>query len=70
MLEHATNGNKEACIFLRADKAVSYGDLMEGMNLLRAAGYLGRKLSSKTILFGGPISFGSNPRSNAAPPTE
>ena len=27
-------------IFLRADKAVSYGDLMEVMNLLRGAGYL------------------------------
>ena len=27
-------------IFLRADKAVSYGELMEVMNLLRDAGYL------------------------------
>ena len=27
-------------IFLRADKTVAYGDLMEVMNLLRAAGYL------------------------------
>ena len=27
-------------IYLRADKAVSYGDLMEVMNLLRNAGYL------------------------------
>ena len=27
-------------IFLRADKTVPYGDLMEVMNLLRAAGYL------------------------------
>jgi biopolymer transport protein ExbD len=26
-------------IFLRADKIVSYGDVMEVMNLLRAAGY-------------------------------
>jgi biopolymer transport protein ExbD len=26
-------------IFLRADKAVSYGELMEVMNLLRTAGY-------------------------------
>ena len=34
------NGNKDTPIFLRADKAVPYGDLMEVMNLLRAAGYL------------------------------
>ncbi len=27
-------------IFLRADKAVPYGELMQVMNLLRAAGYL------------------------------
>jgi biopolymer transport protein ExbD len=39
-LERATNGDKETRIFLRADKVVSYGDLMEVMNLLRTAGYL------------------------------
>ena len=33
-------GNKDERIYLRADKAVSYGDLMEVMNLLRNAGYL------------------------------
>ena len=38
-LERATNGDKDMRIFLRADKVVSYGDLMEVMNLLRAAGY-------------------------------
>ncbi|MET0705259.1 MAG: biopolymer transporter ExbD, partial [Tardiphaga sp.] len=36
----ATKGNKDERIFLRADKVVSYGDLMEVMNLLRNAGYL------------------------------
>jgi len=36
----ATGGNKDTRIFLRADKVVSYGDLMEVMNLLRAAGFL------------------------------
>ena len=40
MLDGATNGKKDERIFLRADKAVSYGDLMEVMNLLRNAGYL------------------------------
>ena len=39
-LDTATKSNKDERIFLRADKAVSYGDLMEVMNLLRNAGYL------------------------------
>ncbi|MCG6205125.1 TonB system transport protein ExbD [Rhodopseudomonas sp. HC1] len=39
-LQDATNGNKDERIFVRADKAVSYGELMAVMNLLRGAGYL------------------------------
>lgn len=39
-LDTATQGEKDQRIYLRADKAVSYGDLMEVMNLLRNAGYL------------------------------
>ena len=39
-VETATAGNKDARVFLRADKAVPYGELMEVMNLLRGAGYL------------------------------
>ena len=39
-LDGATRGRKDERIFVRADKAVSYGDLMEVMNLLRNAGYL------------------------------
>ena len=39
-LETATNGNHDERIFLRADRAVSYGEIMEVMNALRAAGYL------------------------------
>jgi biopolymer transport protein ExbD len=39
-LDVATKGQKDERIYLRADKAVSYGDLMEVMNLLRNAGYL------------------------------
>lgn len=35
-----TKGDRQTRIFLRADKAVGYGDLMEAMNLLRGAGYL------------------------------
>lgn len=36
----ATKNNKDERIFLRADKAVSYGDVMEVMNAMRVAGYL------------------------------
>jgi biopolymer transport protein ExbD len=36
----ATKGEKDARIFLRADKSVAYGDLMEVMNLMRRAGFL------------------------------
>ena len=39
-MDAATNGDKETRIFLRADKAVAYGDLMNVMNLLRSSGYL------------------------------
>jgi biopolymer transport protein ExbD len=39
-LAAATNGRKDERIYLRADKAVSYGDLMDVMNTLRNAGYL------------------------------
>jgi biopolymer transport protein ExbD len=39
-LEAATAGNHDERIFLRADKAVSYGDLMVVMNALRSTGYL------------------------------
>jgi biopolymer transport protein ExbD len=39
-LAAATQSDRETRIFLRADKAVPYGELMEVMNLLRGAGYL------------------------------
>jgi biopolymer transport protein ExbD len=39
-LDAAAKGDKDMRIFLRADKAVPYGELMEVMNLLRTAGYL------------------------------
>ncbi|MDA9490030.1 TonB system transport protein ExbD [Bradyrhizobium sp. CCBAU 11361] len=39
-LDTATRGRKDERIYLRADKAVSYGDLMDVMNTLRNAGYL------------------------------
>ena len=39
-LDAATKGRKDDRIYLRADKSISYGDLMEVMNLLRDFGYL------------------------------
>ena len=39
-LDQAANGDKETVVFLRADKSVPYGEMMEVMNLLRTAGYL------------------------------
>ena len=39
-LRAATGGEMETVIFLRADKTVPYGELMEVMNVLRTAGFL------------------------------
>jgi biopolymer transport protein ExbD len=39
-LDAASGNDKDQRIFLRADKQVDYGALMELMNKLRAAGYL------------------------------
>jgi len=39
-VDRALSGNKDQPVFLRADKSVPYGEVMEVMNLLRSAGYL------------------------------
>jgi biopolymer transport protein ExbD len=39
-LEAASHGNHDERVFLRADRAVAYGDVMELMNALRSAGFL------------------------------
>ncbi|MEA2975065.1 MAG: biopolymer transport protein ExbD [Alphaproteobacteria bacterium] len=39
-LAATTQNNRDERIFLRADRSVSYGNVMEIMNALRAAGYL------------------------------
>jgi len=39
-LDRTTGGDKSQRVFLRADKAVPYGELMNLMNDLRDAGYL------------------------------
>jgi biopolymer transport protein ExbD len=40
VLDGATGGNRDQRIFLRADRTVAYGEVMELMNALRSAGYL------------------------------
>ncbi|WP_439500152.1 TonB system transport protein ExbD [Bosea sp. (in: a-proteobacteria)] len=40
ILDQQTSSDREQRVFLRADGAVAYRDLMEVMNLLRNAGYL------------------------------
>jgi biopolymer transport protein ExbD len=39
-LDALSKGDRTQRIFLRADKAVAYGNLMDTMNALRTAGYL------------------------------
>jgi biopolymer transport protein ExbD len=39
-LNAAANGNHDERIFLRVDKNVTYGDIMQVMNDMRTAGYL------------------------------
>ena len=39
-LSAATKGEKDTRIFVRADRTVPYGEMMEVMNLMRKAGYL------------------------------
>ncbi|WP_050420485.1 TonB system transport protein ExbD [Bradyrhizobium tropiciagri] len=39
-LDAATNNHKDETIFVRADKSLSYGELMQVMNTLRDGGYL------------------------------
>jgi len=39
-IDAATGANPKQRLFLRADKSVPYGDIMQVMNLLRGAGYL------------------------------
>jgi biopolymer transport protein ExbD len=39
-IDEASGGDREARVFVRADRLVQYGELMGLMNALRAAGYL------------------------------
>lgn len=65
-LDRLAQGNKETRIFLRADKAVGYGELMKVINLLREAGYLKIALVGlETVSANGAASGNAT---NAVPP--
>lgn len=64
-LDRTTEGKRDTRIFLRADKAVAYGDLMEVMNLLRSAGYL--KIALVGLEMAGAPATGAAPGTPAAP---
>jgi biopolymer transport protein ExbD len=65
-LDAATNRDRQQRLFLRADKSVPYGDMMQVMNLLRRAGYL------KVALVGleGVEGTGEQPPAPAAAPAQ
>jgi biopolymer transport protein ExbD len=65
-LDGLSEKNKEARIFLRADKNVGYGELMRVMNLLREAGYL--KIALVGLETVGADQSGAAPASVPAPP--
>jgi len=48
-LDAAPDNSKDRFIFLRADKAVPYGDLMDVLEILRAGGYTKLKLVALEI---------------------
>jgi biopolymer transport protein ExbD len=64
-LDAQTQGDREQRIFVRADRVVPYGEVMEVMNLLRAAGYLKIGLVGLEAGPGGPAA-GSEPGHGAA----
>ncbi|MBA7465760.1 MAG: TonB system transport protein ExbD [Bradyrhizobium icense] len=49
-LDAAPDGSKDRFIFLRADKAVPYGDLMDVLEILRAGGYTKLKLVALEVV--------------------
>ncbi|HEY4847103.1 MAG TPA: TonB system transport protein ExbD [Methylocella sp.] len=64
-LDAETQGDKEQRVFVRADRAVPYGEVMEVMNLLRGAGYLKIGLVGTQAAGGGPAAPGEPARGAA-----
>jgi len=68
ILDQQTGADREQRVFLRADKTVAYGDLMEVMNLLRETGYLKIALVGLDEATGPAASSQTAPASGAARP--
>ena len=66
-LDAETQGDKEQRVFVRADRAVPYGEVMELMNLLRGAGYLKIGLVGMETAPSGPAARGEPARGAAEP---
>jgi biopolymer transport protein ExbD len=75
-LDADTQGDKDQRVFVRADRAVPYGEVMEVMNLLRGAGYLKIGLVGMEAAVGNsaapgePARAATPPRSPEAKPAE
>ncbi len=69
-LDAATKEDKEQRIFVRADRKVAYGDVMEVMNQLRTAGYLKIGLVGLEADAGSGGSPGPAPATREAKPEE
>lgn len=71
-LDSAALGDKEQRVFVRADRTVSYGAIMELMNLLRAAGYLKIGLVGMEAAPSGgvPAQGGASPPASESKPLE
>ena len=67
-VERVTSGNRDARLFLRADKTVPYGELIAVLDLLRGAGYL--KVGLVAIEAAKPAALNGEPGAPVAPPTK
>jgi biopolymer transport protein ExbD len=67
-IENVTKGNREAKLFLRADKTVPYGELVTVLDLLRGAGYL--KVGLVAVEATKPAALNSTPGAPIAPATK
>jgi biopolymer transport protein ExbD len=65
-LDERTSHDREQRVFLRADKAVAYGEIMKLMNLMRDAGYL--KIALVGLEDGSPTK-GQPPNGSQTPPS-
>lgn len=65
-VERVTKGNREARLFLRADKSVPYGELITVLDLLRGAGYL--KVGLVAVEATKPAALNSAPAASTTKP--